>query len=198
MVHRGLRHSVHFLVLLLMMPAGTPGGACAAEITRAGASILVRGRIEAGDDLKFAAVAPQGSYRLVDLSSVGGTLSAAGPIGRNIRATGATTVYDASRGPCSSACTVLFVAGVRRHYVNSGSIREGIGAQGKRGLGFHEARAYEPGNAGRSMATMSALYYEMGSPAAADLSTRSPNRTAYYVTGATAMSTGIATSLDRP
>ena len=177
---------------------GMLGGGEAAEITRSGSTVAVRGRIEAGDDLKFAAIAPQGSYRAVDLSSVGGSLSAAGPIARSIKAAGATTVYDASRGPCSSACTILFVAGARRHYVNAGSIREGIGGQGKRGLGFHEARAYEPGNGGRAMAGMSALYYEMGSPAAAELSTRSPSRTAYYISGATAMSLGIATGLDRP
>lgn len=198
MICRGSKYLLFFLGISSLIPLSMPSAVRGAEITRAGASVLVRGRIEAGDDLKFATVAPQGSYRAVELSSVGGDLSVAGPIGRNIKATGAITVYDASRGPCSSACTVLFVAGARRHYVNSQSIREGIGGQGKRGLGFHQARAYEPGNAGRSMANMTALYYEMGSPAAADLSTKSPNRTAYYISGTTAMSTGIATSLDRP
>lgn len=181
-----------------LLVTGLVGSAAAAEITRTGTTVVVRGRIEAGDDLKFAAVAPQGSYRAVDLSSIGGDLSVAGPIARNIKATGAVTIYDAARGPCSSACTVLFVAGTGRHYVNSGNIREGIGRQGKQELGFHEARSYDAGNRGRAMGNMAALDYEMGCPLGVELSSRSPNQTAYYISGATAMSTGVATSLARP
>lgn len=169
----------------------------AAEITRSGNTVFVQGRIAAGDDLKFASVAPVGSYRTVDLSSVGGQISTAGLIARNIRASGAVTVYDASRGACSSSCTILFVAGSQRFYANSDRIREGVGAQGKRGLGFHEARSNDNGPSSSAMGAMAALYNEMGVPAAVELSGRSPNRTAYYISGPTALALGIATSLSR-
>ena len=191
-----MNHRASF-VALVVLGAGL-GAAQAAEITRSGSTVFVRGRIEAGDDLKFAEVAPGGSFRAVELSSVGGQMLPAGTMARAIKAAGATTIYDAARGPCSSACTILFAAGAQRRYVNSESIREGLGAQGKRGLGYHEARANEAGSSGRAMGAMTALYYEMGSPAGAQLSGRSPNRSAYYISGATAVSLGIATSLSRP
>ncbi|MGU3664138.1 hypothetical protein ACLBX9_08145 [Methylobacterium sp. A49B] len=187
-----------WLVGVILLTVGSVVSAEAAEVYRSGATVVLRGRIEAGDDLKYAAVAPQGSYQAVDLSSIGGDLAVAAPIARNIKATGAVTIYDAAHGPCSSTCTILFAAGARRHYVNSQDIREGIGRQGKRGLGFHLARGYEPSSSGRAMGNMTALYYEMGSPAGAELSSRSPNGTAYYISGSTAMSTGVATSLGRP
>lgn len=167
----------------------------AAEVTRSGSSVTVRGRIEAGDDAKFDRAAPQGSYRAVMLSSPGageGGLPAAVAMAESIKASGAITVVDASRNTCASACTLLFVAGSQRYYAGGSRISDGLRNKGLPGLGFHQSRS------ARGTATMAGVYSAMGAPAGAELSGRSPFETLYYISGATAISTGIATSLDRP
>ncbi|WP_293800036.1 hypothetical protein [uncultured Bosea sp.] len=170
-------------------------GSHAAQVTRSGTAVTVRGSIGPGDDLEFEKVAPQGSYRTVTLSSNGageGGLPAAVAMARNIKATGATTIVNASGNICGSACTLLFVAGAQRIYAGGDRIVEGVRSKGQSGLGFHQARSP------KGTALMASVYSEMGVPAGAELSRQSPFGTFYYVSGATAMSTGVATSLKRP
>lgn len=179
-------------VLVASLPALLIGpSAHAAQVTKSGATVTVRGLIGPGDDAAFENVAPQGSYRTVVLSSPGageGGLPAAVAMARNIKATGATTVVNAGN-LCGSACTLLFVAGSQRVYSRGDKIAEGVRSKGQTGLGFHQARSP------RGTSLMASVYSELGVSAGADLSSRSPFETLYYISGSTALSTGVATSL---
>lgn len=163
----------------------------AAQVTKSGTTITVRGMIGEGDDALFEKVAPQGSYRMVVLSSPGageGGLPPAIAMARNIKATGAATVVNAGN-LCGSACTLLFAAGAQRVYRGGGRIADGVGKKGQSGLGFHQSRS------ARGTASMASVYSELGVPAGAGLSLRSPFETLYYISGATALATGVATSV---
>ena len=166
--------------------------AMAAQISRTGDVVYVSGSIGLGDDAAFDRIAPSGSYKTVMLSSPGageGGLPSAVAMARKIRAAGATTVVNASQGLCGSACTLMFAAGSRRIYLGGDRIAEGVRSKGQRGLGFHQARS------NNGTALMASVYSELGASAGADFSRRSPFETFYYVSGASALSSGIATSL---
>jgi len=185
----------NLIAVLVCTMASSVVSAEAAQVTRQGTTVTVRGLIGSGDDVAFEQAAPQGSYRTVVLSSPGageGGLPAAIAMARSIRAAGASTVVNASGSLCGSACTLLFAAGAQRYYIGGDRIVEGVRAKGQSGLGFHQARSP------RGTAQMASVYSEMGASAGADLSSRSPFETLYYISGATALSTGIATSLKRP
>lgn len=176
-------------VVAVMLVAGF--SADAAQVTKSGMTVTVRGSIGPGDDATFAAAAPQGSYRTVILLSPGageGGLPAAIEMARSIKAIGATTLVNAG-SLCGSACTLLFAAGTEPIYGGGSRVVEGVGSKGQKGLGFHQSRSP------RGTATMAAAYSELGVPAGADLASRSPFETLYYVSGATALSTGVATKL---
>jgi hypothetical protein len=119
-----------------------------------------------------------------------------------VRKAGLATAVDAARAKCQSACTGIFVAGVRRLYFNAGAIVEGAQTKGGVGLGFHEANAFSVsgrrGYSGGATAYMINIYYEMGVPGAAELIIKSDPRSIYSISGATAQSLGIATSLAAP
>lgn len=177
--------------LIVALALSAASGAHAAQVTKSGTTVTVRGSIGPDDGAAFAAAAPQGSYRTVVLSSPGageGGLPAAIEMARNIKATGATTMVNAG-SLCGSACTLLFAAGTERIYGGGSRVKDGVGAKGQTGLGFHQSRSP------RGTATMASVYSELGVSAGADFASRTPFETLYYVSGATALSAGIATKL---
>lgn len=188
------------LAALSFVLAGAP--AAAVELRQSGHTIFLRGAIGRGDDLalrEFLARPGAARARAIRLSSTGGFVLPAMAMARIIRAAGLATIVDGRRDHCRSACTALFVAGVSRHYVHAGRIRDGD--QGP-GLGFHQGffvdregrRRPSPG----ASAHMFEIYREMGAPGAETIMRRSPGRGGYVVSAATALALGIATSLAPP
>jgi hypothetical protein len=179
----------------------------AIDVTVRGSDLFLTGFIELGDHAKVEAVmiANRGKLRTVHLNSRGGWSGDMREIARDIRKYGLSTAVDGSRAICASACTVLFAAGVQRHYYNADKIQEGVRkADGSPGLGYHGA-----GNSidtirmanqspGAGMQGVINMYYEMGSGAAADLANRAAFTELNKINGRTALSLGIATSLSRP
>lgn len=109
-----------FLILssVLASLASLSGSALAAQISFSrGAitdpdTILIRGRIELGDDVKFKRLAFDIDYALVVLDSKGGVMAPALEIGRALRFKGfATAVLDSD---CLSACAAIWLAGKPR------------------------------------------------------------------------------------
>jgi hypothetical protein len=173
-------------------------GARACEMSVAGKALWLRGHIDAGDQLKFRDLidsAGAGRISAVHLDSPGGDIYSAGEIARQIRTAGLSTVVDASQHLCASSCTIIFVGGVRRIYLNAGRVGGLSDGRGFRGLGFHEG-AY-PGQygsySGAATALMVSLYQELGVPSAADLVDRASPEAIYGLSGAMALRLGIAT-----
>jgi hypothetical protein len=79
---------------------------------------------------------------------------------------------------------------VRRHYFNA-LPKDRLGGP-RVGLGFHEASAPHRTD------IMLASYREMGVPQAARMALRAPRTTMFFLSGQTALRSGIATSLSRP
>lgn len=185
-------------VMLLGMPAK------AIELSQKGAAVLVSGPINDGDQYKlrdFLAQPEAAQIRTIYLDSPGGCIDPAREMARQIREKGYTTVVDAGRGRCESACTGLFVAGTRRLYLNAGAIVDTEGKT-KRGLGFHEGNAPQSsggrGYSGGATSGMVNIYYEMGVPGAASLITKATFKSMYHISAQTALSLGIATGLSGP
>jgi hypothetical protein len=169
-------------------------------VSRNGVTITLSGGIVPGDHIRFRE-AMQGA-RIVNLNSSGGNIAAALEVARLIRAAGMATVVDAARANCQSACTVIFAGGARRHYINAGAIADHGGRRGERGLGFHEGNAFGASGrrqqSGGASASMINAYYEMGMGGAAKFVPMAAFRDMYYLSGATALSSGVATSLSPP
>jgi ATP-dependent protease ClpP protease subunit len=97
------------------------GNARAADIFMGGMNwtgipaIFIKGRIELGDDLKFAAVAATRQTNYVYLDSNGGSVVAAIAIGRQVRRLGLDTVLGRGGTGCSSACPMILLSG--RHVI---------------------------------------------------------------------------------
>ncbi len=53
-----------------------------------------------------------------------------------------------ARQICESACTILFLSGTQRHYVNAGGLQDRLGGQ-RGGLGFHEGNNMNADGRGR-------------------------------------------------
>ncbi len=170
----------------------------AMEISRSGTTLNVSGVIYAGDDLAFRDAVAQAPTRAVRLNSPGGFVTTAGEIGRIIREKNLTTVVDASRAECVSACTLLFASGTTRLYINADRLSEGtMSFGGFTGLGYHEGSTAMSldanGYSGEGTAEMIDYYYEFGSSRAADLITKAPPNRLYRVSGQTAVAMGLAT-----
>ncbi|MDR3497067.1 MAG: hypothetical protein P4L82_20920 [Ancalomicrobiaceae bacterium] len=191
------------VVLCAMAVAGTLP-AHALEFSVSGNVLHMAGPIKSGDGVKFREFYQplKGKIRIVDLNSSGGKLDPADEIANVIRADGLTTVIDANRSICASACTVLFISGVKRHYVNASAIQDGVGPWGRWGLAFHEGNNQLSMDAnhysGAASALMIADYYSFGVGTAASLLTKAPPEKLYYVSPATAQSLNIATSVSPP
>jgi hypothetical protein len=141
--------------------------------------------------------------RVINLSSSGGRVDAGISIARQVRQAKLATVVDAASATCDSACTYIFVAGIRRHYLNSDYVSEGLSG-GRGGLGFHPA--HRKGASARDVATAGELgssrarqhYADMGTPRAAELMDKAAFNTLYRIGGQTALALKIATSLSPP
>ena len=178
----------------------------AIEVVSKGNAILLSGAIKLGDEYVFRdrlAAEKATGLRTIWLASPGGSVDAAVWIARKLRQDGWTTVVDASRGACASACTILFSAGVRRHYIATERLKTGVVsfAEG-RGLGYHQggtSLSRQPGGfSGAATAFVIATYHEFGTPAAATLADLSPPNRIYVLPGKDALAKGIATSLSPP
>jgi len=183
--------------------AATPA-AHALQFSQNGSHLTLSGPIEAGDDrqLRLFLSRPGASQiKLVYLNSPGGMVYEAYKIAEIIRAAGLSTVVDAGRASCASACTTVFVGGVRRYYINAQSLVDGDPRN--LGLGFHQASSWS-GRQGeqkydyRGSAIMVATFNEMGVPNAAKLIDRAEFRGLYRISGATAQTLGVATDLKLP
>lgn len=166
--------------------------AFAIQLQQRGDAIILTGQIHYGDDSyfdRFMARPEAASARTIWFNSPGGKVDVAANIARRIRAARLTTVLNGHRH-CGSACTQLFVAGVRRHYFNAPP-QDRMGGP-RISLGFHEA------SAPHRMEIMISSYREMGVPRAATMALRAPRTTMFFLSGQTALRSGIATSLNRP
>lgn len=188
--------------IILWASAGAAGAITL--IDRGGGVAELRGRFDAGDDKLFAQFLAQPraqKIRLLWLHSPGGYLEPGLAIGRIVRRSGIATAVDANSAYCDSACTLVFVGGVRRHYVNAQGLLEGQSSLS--GLGFHGS--FTRGNAinpamrsDKGTQQMIDFYRAMGSPGAIELMRRAAISTLYRPNGATALKLRIATSLGGP
>ncbi len=189
----------------LVLAATVALGASAAnaiELTQRGNAAFLSGGIRDGDEFIFRdfLARPEASQiKVIYLHSPGGKVDPARVIARAIRAAGLATAVDGSKAFCNSACTGIFTAGVARHYISAPTADRDGGAN--LGIGFHEGNSV--GQAGRgysggATAAMINTYYEMGVPGAAQVVTKAAFNKMHYISGATATSLGIATSLQRP
>jgi len=189
------------MVLAGFVLAAAPA-AHALQFSQSGSSLILNGPIEAGDDhqLRMFLSRPGASQiRLVYLNSPGGMVYEAYKISEMIRAAGLSTVVDAGRASCASACTTIFVGGVRRYYLNAQSIVDGDANQ-NHGLGFHQASSWSGRQGERQYSyqgssTMVATFREMGVPGASKLIDRAKFGNLYRVSGNTARMLGVATDL---
>jgi hypothetical protein len=190
------------LLLGLILVLAGQQAAGAGEIRREGTTLVFSGPILPGDEVQFQRKAAEGAVARVILNSPGGVIATAWAMARQIRSLRATTVVDGSRSVCLSACTVVFVGGGARHYFNADGRADGIKASSPYGLGYHEASLVNANGQRQASATgndmLAAAYEEFGVPKAAQLVRKSISSQIYMISGVTALSLGIATSLNPP
>jgi len=201
LIHFG-RHAMRLgLAICFLMLSGA---AQAITLTQKGDAIYLKGAIRPGDHIVLreflASAAPK--PRIIFLHSPGGGTYEAQQMARMIRASELVTAID-GRTYCRSACPGLFAAGVKRHYFNSAGIEDHLGKKNEMGLGYHEGHdGNETGlgirQSGKASSQMIDVFYEHGSPAAAQFVPKAPPDKMYYVSGATALALGLATSLSPP
>lgn len=194
------------LLCVALATGVTATSAHAASFQQLGTIATVSGVIEDGDDFRLHAFLRQpqsGKIKLVYLNSPGGNLYAAYKMSEAIRTAGLSTAVDASHAICASACTAVFVGGVERYYLNAQSIVDGS-HQG-RGLGFHSASDWNGGalhanqeNSNVGNGVLAYVYREMGASGANTLTHRADYTGVFWISGQTALSLNIATSLTKP
>jgi hypothetical protein len=197
-----MRIAVTFLLLAAIVCPGS--SAMALEFSQRGNAITISGPVKLGDNARFEEFMAQpgaSGVRIFYLNSNGGSIGVALDIARIIRRRGGTTVVDGRSG-CESACTVIFAGGTSRHYVNTGSLQDRLGGA-RGGLGYHEGNnANSDGRgvqySGRGSQAMNNAYYELGSSGAGQFMVKAGFRQMYRISGPTALSSGLATSLSPP
>lgn len=188
---------------LLLASALSP--AHAIYLSESNGVAYLQGSIGDGDDAKFKAFLAQPRtvpIKVLQLSSSGGRVNAGIGIARQVRAAKLATLVDAAAATCDSACTYIFVAGVKRHYVNSSNVFEGFSSRA--GLGFHPA--HRKGGSARDAHALHddasdkarRHYAAMGTPRASELMDKAAFNTLYRINGQTALQMRIATSLSPP
>jgi hypothetical protein len=178
--------------------------AMALEFSQRGNAITVSGPIKPGDNVafeEFMAQPDRSDIKIFHLNSNGGTIGVALDIARSIRKRGGTTVVDA-RNSCESACTVIFAGGRNRHYINANNLQDRLGGA-RGGLGYHEGNNSNSDGRGRQYSggasqAMNNAYYELGSGGAGQFMVKAGFRDMYRISGPTALSSGLATSLSPP
>ena len=188
-----------FVCLVALAPLQ---GARAGDVRREGNALYFTGAVMPGDEALFQRKAAEGPVARVFFNSPGGYITPALAIARMIRRLNATTVVDGGNSICVSACTLMFVGGVARHYFNADGRVDGSNVGSPYGLGYHEASRYN--DIGQRVAStqgdeaLAAGYAEFGVPQAAQLLRKAVNSQIYMISGLTALSMGVATSLNRP
>ena len=148
------------------------------------------------------------SLRIIYMNSLGGNQRVGIAIGQMIRERGLDTGFHPGHGRCVSSCTIMFLGGVHRYYLDGGRVRDGV--ETRVGLGFHPPRITTPGEEDM----MNQYYREMGAPGATSLRYRaSPRdtldqpfqgvgprdrRPLYFAGSRTAIRAGVATSSSVP
>jgi hypothetical protein len=194
--------SLGFSAVCLILSAGSP--ASALEFSLRGNAVSISGPVKLGDNAKFEQFMAQpgaANARVFQLSSPGGSIGVALDIARIIRRRGGVTVVD-GRSACESACTILFAGGTSRHYVNTGGLQDRLGGA-RGGLGYHEGNNSNSDGrgvqySGRGSQAMNNAYYELGSSGAGQFMVKAGFRQMYRISGQTALSSGLATSLSPP
>jgi hypothetical protein len=201
-VRRRIRRMRILLLSAVCVIAATP--AVALDFSLRGGAVHITGPVRLGDNVRFDDFMRQpgaANARVFHLNSPGGTIGIALHIAREIRKRGGATVVN-GKGFCESACTVMFAGGATRHYINTAGLSDRLdGARG--GLGFHEGNnANSDGRgvqySGGATAAMINAYYELGARGAPQFATKAGFRGMYRISGATALQSGIATSLSPP
>lgn len=176
----------------------------AMELVARGDTIFLAGPIKPGDSIEFTNFikqAPKGAYKAVFLSSGGGFVTEAVDIGRIIRQQGMATIVDAGHSICASACTAIFASGIKRIYLNATALTDGLPTKHCAGLGFHNGSSATSMDAnhfsGQASALMIDAFYEFGVPKAAALISKAQPNEIYQLSGQSALTMGIATSLTR-
>ena len=179
----------------------------AMEIIKKGDAALLQGGIKSGDEIKFKEFIndpTNSNIKVIKLNSSGGFVIPARDIGRLIRSKNLSTFVDGKTDNCASACTVIFGSGIKRHYVNGNSIKDGVYGfkEITVGLGYHEGNSplSKDGNrySGQATADMIASYYEFGVKNAKDIITLAPPNKLYRISSQTALNLGISTSSSNP
>jgi hypothetical protein len=178
--------------------------ASALEFSLRGNAVSISGPVKLGDNARFEEFMAQpgaANARVFYLNSTGGSIGVALDIARIIRRRGGATVAD-GRSTCESACTIIFAGGTSRHYINAGSLPDRLGGA-RGGLGYHEGNnANSDGRgvqySGRASQSMNNAYYELGASGAGQFMVKAGFRQMYRLSGATALSSGLATSLSPP
>ncbi|MET0606870.1 MAG: hypothetical protein ABWZ80_10460 [Beijerinckiaceae bacterium] len=199
-----MRRSVSGLLFGLAAGLLLAGPASAVTLSENGAVAHLQGTFENGDDEAFEQflLRPRAQrLRVLYLYSYGGKIAPAARIAEMVRRAGMTTAVDATRAVCDSACTLVFAAGVRRHYVGGDQVFEGTSS--RTGLGYHPARRQVNMVEGSHLSeggsnVLKAVYARMGSHAAAEMLSRASINTVYRPSGATALKLKLATSLAAP
>jgi hypothetical protein len=190
----------------------TTAGADVQMTQRGSVAFLESSHLDRGDEEVFARFlsSPDAApVKIIYLNSRGGNTAAAIAIGRMIREHGLDTAYHVGHGRCVSACTTIFLGGVRRYYINGDQVANGVATQV--GLGFHPSNGGE-GNEER----ISSYYSEMGVPGAAKVRYQLYSRGVaggkaalneygepekfklFFISGRLALETGVATSVKEP
>lgn len=185
--------------LLLAAPA-----AHAIYLAEDGQKARLYGPFELNDEKIFAAFLAKprpAPLRVLYLESFGGSILSAVQIGRMVRKAGLATAVYADSKICDSACTLVFAAGVRRHYIHGETVFEGIGARS--GLGYHPAylrgdRVHFSIKSDTFVKVMNDFYAEMGAPRAAELVAKAGINSIYRPSGKTSLELRLATSLAEP
>ena len=188
-------------IVAAVVALSAPAPATAIYLSRAGDAATLFGTFGPGDDVDFAAFLAQKNMpplRVLYLDSLGGAILPAIAIARRVRKAGLTTAVRALSAHCDSACTLVFAAGVKRHYIHGEAVAEGFGALS--GLGYHPAylrgdRAHFSQRSEEYVNLVNKVYAEMGAPDAADLVRKGFTSTVYRPGGATCLRLNIATSL---
>lgn len=192
------------IILGAMLIAFIGSPASALEFSLRGTTVMISGPVKLGDNARFDEFMAQpaaANARVFVVNSPGGAIGVALHIARQIRRRGGTTVAD-GRSQCESACTVMFAGGVNRHYINTAGLQDRLGGA-RGGLGFHEGNNANADGRGRqysggATAAMINAYYELGIGGAAQFATKAGHNGMYRLSGQTALSSGIATSLSPP
>jgi hypothetical protein len=192
---------VSFLFILQLNPCH------ALTMTNQGNMAFLSGPIIDDDETrfkKFITDPDNAQIKIIRLHSGGGRIHAARLIARMIREKKLITFVDAKTDNCASACTLLFSAGIKRHYINAQDIEDGLYGlkQTVYGLGFHEGSNQKSSELNhqsqRATESMMSAYDEFGIPKAKELIALANPAWLYRISSRTALKLGIATHSTTP